>query len=930
MVRTAADWGAARAAELGLGPPGQLLLGWCGQVSFAGRVLESDRYAGVLARPDFAADLARTTGLAVCASPTTPAWPPWPACRTAGRPRGGQHVAYLTLGSGVGFVHLGPAAAAAPTPAAPARPPGRPGGRRPTAGAAGSSHRAGPRGGGSRPASGGQAPARPLRVAPPWVVLQVSPSGACAALMVALGLLLPWLGRGLAGGLDSALRGPQGRRLALALVLQDGVLALALTSLLAWAAVPGRHGLARLLVAGLTVLKLGTELADALLLRSTGLRLQWQFRTYLTELDLLAPRPWRRRLGLALVLALVAIGALAQALGASAAGASLGGLGPLARSGLLLSLLPLGWLAQAAMRRLPVALQARWRQPGLAWRGPRPAALPVSPTAAVPWPAAAEVQTPLDPNYPLLRRTQAFLGAPRFALDRRENPRPHVVVLFMESFRGADVGALGGPHGVSPQFDALAAEGLLWTRCHTHSGSTPRAALASLYGVLPRCHERPTMPEARPPRLLGLPHLFAARGYGTALFHNGPLFFDAKESFYGGRGFAALYGDQAIRARYPEADGTAWGPFDAHLMRFHLDWLAQQHRAGTPTFSALFTMTHHHPWEVPADAPPLHCAGVADADPYAAFLRSFRYADRCLGDYVRGLRAAQLDRDLVLVVLADTGQQQDHAGGSLHAGGVLQAPVLHVPLLLWAPGRLGPPQRFDELCGQIDIMPTLMDAFGMEGPHHGMGHSLMRAPVPRPLHLAQPLAPRHWGLMHDGWRFNDFPDDGACALHDLRQDPLGQVDLAPQHPERVQRCRAEVRATQIWLEALYRDDRFTPSMDLDGQGAANLDPNGLLPASLAAAAARLQALAALPDPSALQKQIARVLRLHLALDLPEPARLQLLRLRLKRLHQAELGRFSQAEADALAALEAEAEAQGLAAAAETMAQAQAMFKPEEP
>jgi hypothetical protein len=113
MIADTMQWAQQQTGSVGLKPPSYGLLGWCGQVNFSGKVVESDRYAGVLDAQNFALDVAQAMGLseneehfpiaitndarlAVVANLVDP---DHPALK--------HPTAYLTLGSGVGFVHVG-------------------------------------------------------------------------------------------------------------------------------------------------------------------------------------------------------------------------------------------------------------------------------------------------------------------------------------------------------------------------------------------------------------------------------------------------------------------------------------------------------------------------------------------------------------------------------------------------------------------------------------------------------------------------------------------------------------------------------------------------------------------------------------------------------------------------------------------------------
>ena len=51
------------------------------------------------------------------------------------------------------------------------------------------------------------------------------------------------------------------------------------------------------------------------------------------------------------------------------------------------------------------------------------------------------------------------------------------------------------------------------------------------------------------------------------------------------------------------------------------------------------------------------------------------------------------------------------------------------------------------------------------------------------------------------WHFIWYEEEGAEELYDVRQDPYGENDLAKDHPELVERFRAEI---QRWRDEALR------------------------------------------------------------------------------------------------------------------------------
>jgi phosphoglycerol transferase MdoB-like AlkP superfamily enzyme len=116
-------------------------------------------------------------------------------------------------------------------------------------------------------------------------------------------------------------------------------------------------------------------------------------------------------------------------------------------------------------------------------------------------------------------------------------PIRNVVVILMESFAGKHVGALGGSGGITPYFDRLAADGLLFTRffangTHTHQGTFVTLAC---FPNLPGFEYLMQTPEGSHD-FSGLPQLLGARGMDNLYIYNGDFAWDNQSGFFGRQG----------------------------------------------------------------------------------------------------------------------------------------------------------------------------------------------------------------------------------------------------------------------------------------------------------------------------------------------------------------------------------------------------------
>jgi arylsulfatase A-like enzyme len=148
----------------------------------------------------------------------------------------------------------------------------------------------------------------------------------------------------------------------------------------------------------------------------------------------------------------------------------------------------------------------------------------------------------------------------------------------------------------------------------------------------------------------------------------------------------------------------------------------------------------------------------------------------------------------IVAVTSDHGEGFGEHGALDHRAS-LYPEVLHVPLVIAAPGRLPTGERVREPLRLQDLNPTLLDLAGIA---HGPG-SFARSGEPRPPVVAaawpDPVWSEHaggrfgreWRLFREGEWALVTPVDGPAGaeLYHLPSDPGMRRDRAPDEPERV-------------------------------------------------------------------------------------------------------------------------------------------------
>jgi arylsulfatase A-like enzyme len=128
------------------------------------------------------------------------------------------------------------------------------------------------------------------------------------------------------------------------------------------------------------------------------------------------------------------------------------------------------------------------------------------------------------------------------------------------------------------------------------------------------------------------------------------------------------------------------------------------------------------------------------------------YTDSLIGELVRELEAAAAERDVLLVITSDHGDEFLEHGGLGH-GTTLYPELIETFTIFWRPENRIVHPRDEQLSGTIDIAPTILDLVGVRKPEQMAGRSLLgsssRGAVIAELAGNKAAIKEHWGLVRD-------------------------------------------------------------------------------------------------------------------------------------------------------------------------------------
>lgn len=277
-------------------------------------------------------------------------------------------------------------------------------------------------------------------------------------------------------------------------------------------------------------------------------------------------------------------------------------------------------------------------------------------------------------------------------------PRAESVLLItVDTLRADAPGYAGGPPGVTPAIDRLAAGGRRFHRAHAHAVLTLPAHASILTGLYPYQHGvRDNGGFVLAPSVPTLADRLAGAGFATAAF---VAAFPLDSRFGLDAGFA-VYDD-----RYREV-----GPADTFLLAERpggevvgpaLAWWREN--AGRRRFLWVHLFEPHAPYE-----PPEPFAGRFAEAPYFGEVAA---ADAALAPLLEPVLEGRETGTLV-VLTSDHGEGLGEHGEATHGLFAYQS-TLRVPLIVHGPGvEIGDDPR---LARHVDLVPTILDAAGLAG-----------------------------------------------------------------------------------------------------------------------------------------------------------------------------------------------------------------------
>ena len=268
----------------------------------------------------------------------------------------------------------------------------------------------------------------------------------------------------------------------------------------------------------------------------------------------------------------------------------------------------------------------------------------------------------------------------------------NIVILILESFNSDLVEATGGEKNLTPEFNHLVNDGLLFSNLYSSGGRTDQGIVSVLNGWPATPYHSIMRSQEKSRRLPSLTHTCSEHHYKTSFYYGGESNFSNLDIYCLNEGFNRIVELQDFPANVPKGK---WGVPDENVfekMEHDLD------NEPEPFFSVAMTLSNHEPFDVPG---PRRFQGNDEA---GNFKNAAAYADDCLGKFFSYAEKQSWYPRTIFILVADHGHILP-----MHRSDV--RPESHRIPMLWFGNPLLPEfrgQKINILGGHHDLAATLL------------------------------------------------------------------------------------------------------------------------------------------------------------------------------------------------------------------------------
>ncbi len=354
----------------------------------------------------------------------------------------------------------------------------------------------------------------------------------------------------------------------------------------------------------------------------------------------------------------------------------------------------------------------------------------------------------------------------------------NVVVIIWESFGKEYTGFFNRDkenyQGFTPFMDSLMAQSHVFTHSLANGRKSIEAMPSILAGV-PSLEEPFVLSSYSGNKVNSLASLLGEEGYYTSFFHGAPNGSMGFQAFSRQAGFQDYFG--MTEYNHSEDFDGFWGIWDEQFLQY---FATEMGEFKEPFLSSVFTLSSHHPFQVPEKYEDILPEGEHPIQ------KAVAYTDLSMRKFFQTASKQPWFENTLFVITAD------HCNASLSEEYLTSMGHFKAPIIFHKPGDKNFKGVHDVLAQQTDILPTVLSELGIKKDFVAFGRDVFDT-------TSTPFAVNHLSGYYQYYEGNyhlqfDVEGDSTVALYDFVNDPLEENDLLNELPEKQKELEDKAKA----------------------------------------------------------------------------------------------------------------------------------------
>jgi arylsulfatase A-like enzyme len=382
--------------------------------------------------------------------------------------------------------------------------------------------------------------------------------------------------------------------------------------------------------------------------------------------------------------------------------------------------------------------------------------------------------------------------------EAENDPSPNIILITVDSLRLDHLGCYGYLKNTSANIDKLAKEGTIFTQAIAQASWTCPSITSIATSTYPSTHKVYYWDVVLSPQLPTITEILKQQGYYNFFCsgHDYALF----EIFGLNRGFDKWCSSDGTILHGDKLNGHALKFLENNYKRKFFLWIH-------------YMDTHDHSVGILSEKKGLSSASckVINMNKYDIAITQ---VDRQIGIIIKKLEKLNIDKNTLIIITADHGEEVCEHGICFNHGGFLWDSLIRVPLIIVWRGHLPNNNRKFNQVRHIDIIPTICDILKIKKPISFEGQSLLPIISGRESSLRSAFSEHNERVadsQNGGWNYTKFsirsgdwklihtfgPLENKNELYNLKDDPGESNNLAESEEAQFKLLKKKL---EIWIK----------------------------------------------------------------------------------------------------------------------------------